>query len=141
MIKRYAMVRTADNIVDNVTLLDPVANASKPFPWQPPAGIIMVESVIADPGDIYNGTTFVKPVIPPMPPVPDFPAFEKAMYATLGIDLMNDLAKAVPSFFGALEAGLTADANKLLQEAVDSGVISSQNQADILALETQYGIV
>lgn len=140
MVKRYAMVRISDNVVENVSLLDKEANDAKATPWKPPAGIILVESDSADPEDVFDGAKFTRAVQAKLITAPDISSLEKAIFGMLGIDLVNDFAKSYPSFFKALENGLIDDANKLLSDAVKDGILSVRDIDDILALEAHYGV-
>jgi len=62
---RYAMVVTATGAVDNVIVYDGVS------PFNPPAGIELVEDtgsgVPAEPGGTWNGSAFVRAVVPEVP--------------------------------------------------------------------------
>lgn len=56
---RKALIETATGKVVNVIELEPNAD------WQPPSGHYVRDALNASPGDTWNGTSFVKPVLPP----------------------------------------------------------------------------
>ena len=56
---RYAMVVTASGLVDNVIVYDGVS------PFTPPTGIELIEATDnAEPGGTWNGSAFVRAVVP-----------------------------------------------------------------------------
>lgn len=66
---RHAIVRNADNIVENVAEL-PAGWPSVPNPWVAPTGTTIVQSNVAGPGDLFSGGNFIPQpqIIPPDPP-------------------------------------------------------------------------
>ena len=59
---RYAMVVTATGAVDNVIVYDGVS------PFTPPTGIELIEATDnAEPGGTWNGSAFVRAVVPEVP--------------------------------------------------------------------------
>lgn len=59
---RHALIIQATGLVENVIELVPGAD------WPIPTGRILVESLVAGPGDHWNGTDFI-PSIPPPDPI------------------------------------------------------------------------
>lgn len=63
---RCALVRASDGLVENVILADPAD-------YQPEAGLSLIASDTAGPGDTYSGGVFTQPA-----PASDYPAEAKA---------------------------------------------------------------
>ena len=61
MVEKYAVVRTADGLVVNVVMWDGGPG------WTPPVGHTAILSTTAAPGDIWDGTQFIRPLYIPTP--------------------------------------------------------------------------
>lgn len=138
---KYAIIDTSTNKVINVVEYD-VAPSNPPPGFA--AGIIAVQSSVADTSWTWNGTALVAPILPtPPPPVPSCQLWQLQAVMTAAqwsaaqsaVDALNN--PAVTAFFAHGTNVIPANSVTLLQLAETLGMTAEQ----ISALVAQAALV
>ena len=120
---RYALVNIAEQLVENVIVLE------DPAAWECPEGFELVASDVAGPGWLVAGGVPIAPVLPVLAPiVPTSISPAQARLALLGAGLLDDVEAAV------------AAGSRATQIAWEMATVIERSSPTVVALSAALGL-